>query len=381
MKETLDTLNRFYIKYNCEKEKLPYHLNILDLIHANENAHSRIFMNLLAYCKDKEYPYLKELFHLLGEPFDKLEIKNPAFSAEKYRIDLLIQDISGGYAIIVENKIHGAVDQDGQLASYVKRLEELGFRKQHIYILYLTKSGGTPSEKSLPIDMKKEIDDKYKEINYKQHVLPWLEYYVLPNTVLKEDYLISSIKQYIDYLKGVFHIRKNNDAMNDEIEKWLTSELKLNNDRALSMEILKEKKEQVEEFQKYIDKLQQKHVKAYFTKWKSMLSEKYGNYVIKSNIACESPDNEFFYLGIEKKHLDVSFLIAIGLDNYYEKPYIGLTIRDCSSSKNDTLNKYIVENFEKEDFVNSPRWYLLKEYDFTHIWSEYIKLIDKVLNS
>ena len=37
--------------YNVEKEKLPYHINIIDELHADENAHSRILPN---YCVTKK---------------------------------------------------------------------------------------------------------------------------------------------------------------------------------------------------------------------------------------------------------------------------------------------------------------------------------------
>lgn len=33
--------------YESNKAELPYHINVIDLLHANENAHSRILLQLL----------------------------------------------------------------------------------------------------------------------------------------------------------------------------------------------------------------------------------------------------------------------------------------------------------------------------------------------
>src|ERR1035437_2240650 len=43
----LDFLTEFMKIFNDEKSKLPYHINLIDELHANENAHSRILEKLL----------------------------------------------------------------------------------------------------------------------------------------------------------------------------------------------------------------------------------------------------------------------------------------------------------------------------------------------
>ena len=40
-------INKFKEVYDKEIQKLPYHINLIDELHANENAHSRILEKLL----------------------------------------------------------------------------------------------------------------------------------------------------------------------------------------------------------------------------------------------------------------------------------------------------------------------------------------------
>ena len=49
---------------NAKKKNLPYNINVIDELHANENAHSRILQKLLQY-QDGFYRYriLESLLH------------------------------------------------------------------------------------------------------------------------------------------------------------------------------------------------------------------------------------------------------------------------------------------------------------------------------
>ena len=40
-------LKDFQNTYKCEENLLPYHFNVIDELHANENAHSRILQKIL----------------------------------------------------------------------------------------------------------------------------------------------------------------------------------------------------------------------------------------------------------------------------------------------------------------------------------------------
>jgi len=77
----LDSLSGFYSVYSEEKVKLPYSINLLDELHANENAHSRILSKLLQFpekIKDHTlYPILDLFLKKLEEPFSQLVQHRP----------------------------------------------------------------------------------------------------------------------------------------------------------------------------------------------------------------------------------------------------------------------------------------------------------------
>ncbi|MBQ8958081.1 MAG: hypothetical protein IJ057_06220 [Bacteroidales bacterium] len=50
-----------------ELQKLPFHLNLIDQLHINENAHSRILMHLLSYKNENgKYVFLTSLIDLIS---------------------------------------------------------------------------------------------------------------------------------------------------------------------------------------------------------------------------------------------------------------------------------------------------------------------------
>ena len=51
-------LKDFQNTYEREEKLLPYHFNVIDELHANENAHSRILQKILLYKHKNEYPFL-----------------------------------------------------------------------------------------------------------------------------------------------------------------------------------------------------------------------------------------------------------------------------------------------------------------------------------
>jgi len=95
---------------------------------------------------------------------------NCQVTREDQHIDLLItRDGSDSkYAIIIENKINGAVDQKKQLQTYYRVLRDRGFEDSQIFVCYLTLRGGSPSKDSAG-------STKVHLITFKQHIVSWLE--------------------------------------------------------------------------------------------------------------------------------------------------------------------------------------------------------------
>ena len=105
------------------KLQLPYNFNIIDELHASENAHTRILLKLLSYNKGGVYSYLKSFLSMMndhnpGAGFPMERLGSPYIRFNQEYIDGLIEEPSGAYAVIIENKINWAVDQGAQLKQY-----------------------------------------------------------------------------------------------------------------------------------------------------------------------------------------------------------------------------------------------------------------------
>jgi hypothetical protein len=232
----LDMASDFRRLFEEEKSKLPYSINLLDEIHANENAHSRILRKLLMFSEtvagESRYPVLDLLMKYLGEPFAGLVQFHPVITAEKARIDLLVRDRT--YAIIIENKINGAGDQKEQLQRYVEKLTAAKVSEGSIYVLYLTAAGGSPSESSWPESMRNRFGPRYREIDYRNVVYHFLKGSVLPYVAEKQDstvvqFLRSALHQYVDYLEGRFHYREGERKMREKTRAYLEEKIGLAN--------------------------------------------------------------------------------------------------------------------------------------------------------
>lgn len=274
-------LNEVILK---EKNRLPYSINLIDELHINENAHSRILNVLLQYCNDGHHPiyesFIEHIFNTSISKAQTLKIQSPIFSCEEDRIDLLVKE-AGKYAIIIENKVRGAGDQNSQIERYIDKVHNMGFDSKHIYVMYLTKDGTKEvSESSLTPFAQKELDystdnSRFITINYKEDILPWLEEIVLPSCKLKETLLISAITQYIDFLKGYLNLKPQQivtqNIMNTTVKETLKLEtlaqtLQVNN----NLSILQESIDSI--IQEHVDIIAQEKI---INPLESFLKEKY----------------------------------------------------------------------------------------------------------
>lgn len=185
------------------------HFNIIDELHANENAHTRILASLLSD---------KTILHSFLKTIVKLEDKDIEDAApDQLSIFSDYMDaalISRNFALIIENKIHGAVDQDQQIARYVANMS--GYHNK-IIVMYLTLAGGKPGPDSFPEECTQKCT--LITINYRDHILPWLE--KLP---VSDQLLSSGLIQYTDHLKGLLGQRKTKDPLSD-LKKRLSEKI------------------------------------------------------------------------------------------------------------------------------------------------------------
>ncbi len=215
------------------KRDQPYHLNIIEELHINENAHSRILAKLLQY-KDKEgkYVFLESLLEYIKNKkkqqcdFSKIKIIDPIITQEKKRIDLWVR--TEKWAIIFENKVYDAKDQDAQISRYIaiNRKEE-HYNQDAIYVVYLSSVGNEPDERTWVNEngrsLKKKFQKRYINLSFKFDIISWLKEIKYNPIFEKKDEkpLETALVQYIGYLERLFMLGNEYEELQNFINKQL----------------------------------------------------------------------------------------------------------------------------------------------------------------
>lgn len=213
-----------------EKKRLPYHINVIDELHINENGHSRILEQLLKYQNTKgEYEFLESIVRYIQQKkrvpeFENIVINRPEVTQEIERIDLWVRDSE--YAIIFENKIYNARDQEEQISRYIDKTIEYGYCPNKIFVVYLSRSNSEPDTQSWG-KYKEAFKGRYVNLSFRNDILQWLKEDVLSNIKQKDVFLHSAVLQYIDYLEGLFHLRVTEKPMNMKLDNLIISQLEL----------------------------------------------------------------------------------------------------------------------------------------------------------
>lgn len=280
-KEIYDELfilsQRYDAFYKKVALKLPYHINVIDELYANENAHSRILAKLLQQkTAHNRFEILESFIEYMTEQksatFCKIKIENPIITQETERIDLWIRDKT--YAIIIENKIHYAGDQERQLERYISKTKEKGFIDEQIYVVYLSPRHEEPDFQSWG-ESKDIFNERYLNLSFNYDILKWLNEKVMPNLKLKDVYLRSAIEQYIDHLNGIFDLRTINNKMNMELPNFIKQELELNGTPTENIPKLIAKQQEINKVNDQINLLIKEEEKSIFDKWQKELSVQY----------------------------------------------------------------------------------------------------------
>lgn len=223
--------------YEQKIKELPYRLNVIAELHANENANSRILRGILQYQVNDDYPLFRSFIEMIQNRCDcniSLDVKFPVFTNEESRIDLLIKEKSK-YAIVIENKIWGAVDQDTQIERYVDYVLNCGIPQNRIYVVYLTADGSKKiGDNSLTVQVRKKLrmstykDGRFVCINFKDDILSWLQEIIQLDITKSEPLLCSALTQYVDYLKEIFGLRNEDEIIEKQLEIVAMEKLRIN---------------------------------------------------------------------------------------------------------------------------------------------------------
>lgn len=262
-----------------ERLVLPYHMNIIDELHINENAHSRILYKLLQFINaNGEFEILSSLVRFIQEKshsrsFNDIRIKSPILTQEESRIDLWVRDED--YAIIFENKIYNAADQEAQLSRYIERTKR-EYDLNHIFVVYLSASGKEPDAQSWGI-YQKLFKDRYINLSFRDNIRNWLRNEVVPNLRKKDIFLQSAMDQYIDYLDGLFFKRTFEDKMIMKLDSFIIDHFNLsrfNNDED-KVNALQEAIDNMSEVLEKMTSLRDTYQQNIFNSWKEQTKTRF----------------------------------------------------------------------------------------------------------
>jgi hypothetical protein len=195
----------------------------------HEPKHSK----LLAYFIDpkQEHLYgkvlLKELLKVCKK--EGLEIDTHCeVTNEKDHIDIVVKrraqkaqgesesDNNKNYALIFENKIHGAVNQtgapgtSGQLDTYVEAMKNEEFAYEQIHVFYLPlRADKDPDSKDKDAVIKKVGEKNYKKITFENEILTWLK-----NIAGKEYGKDEGMRDNLNHYKNLISFLINQNKIN-----------------------------------------------------------------------------------------------------------------------------------------------------------------------
>lgn len=380
-RDLLILLVRFGKSYDKEKSKLPYHINLIDELHADENAHSRIFAKLLRYKENNQYPFLEKFLHDVcnfNVIIDKPKVKKVDSCG---RIDIPIFDKN--YVVVIENKVTDkAIDQNnakgGQLARYIDTIKN-DYRRnlEDIFVVYTPKYTREPSDECWiskeNISYKDDFNLRFRSLSYRDVIYPWFKNEILPAIDKENTYLRSAVEQYIDHLEGLFSLRSINKKMNMKLQEFIKIELGLQDKNPEeATEILFEKEIElnnaINQIQQLKGKYQRQIVVNHFEKWEELLRTNYPNLEVIGNKF--ELDKNCINVGVKFSIENQNFAAIIEC-NECSKPniYFGVGRHFVSNKKHQTpifLQKILNDNKldKSEDF-----WYgwnytsLEKAYD------------------
>ena len=198
--EDIEILNRKNLKL---KQKSAEGFNIFStLLKPSDevNLHSKFIYELLNPKGSHQQGYL--FLNLFFQEIKFTPTKDEEFSTyrEKDNIDILIQ--SSTHSIILENKIY-TQDHSSQLSRYIKIIEQEGYSKSDISLIYLTLFGEKPLEQDLDIEVKR--------VSYAKHILDWIKSSIIETEnipILKE-----TLKQYLMLIEELTYQSKKRETV------------------------------------------------------------------------------------------------------------------------------------------------------------------------
>lgn len=373
---SIKLLDDFSVMHSTELSKLPYRLNLLDDLSTNENAHSKFLIRLLQY-----KPALLSFIKFVNEngesfDFDIRSIKHPILTWEKMRIDGLIIE-NNKYAIIIENKIHNAVEQEHQVGRYIEKCKSIGFKIEQIFVLYLTKTENDfQSHQSWGVQYTfEDFKTRYSKLSYRSHILPWLEQY-LKILGKREELIKSALVQYIDHLKHFFNKKEIYTNMNSELQKFLSDELEFTSDKVENVEIVTKKVNELNNLSAQLNELMKSAKYQLFEEWKNQIKDRF-DFDDSQVFFYEDPSHIKSGVKLEFKGYRFSILI----EHNTSSTYFGFGRHDSSEIMYPEIREFLNSIIDKESLKpDNYWWYGWKYTNFRDAFVDFEFLLKVVLD-
>ena len=368
-------------------------INILNELNVDEPDTSLVFANIL---KSKKNVILSKFINdYLSKVGFGFEVKQPVITAEKkYRIDILIEDKD--YAIIIENKLLGAVYQRNQLSRYIKRIENEGYKPEQIFIViipdyytddYLDNIRSSvwklPHDWELPNKQREcawyddyccqcdnSLNIEYEEKNchkpgkncknyknlYKERTIvldnSFSDWFIECSECIdkKEVLLHSALIQFSDYIKIKYNQKQSAEYIM-EMKEFLRSKLvKDSENKETNWKIVHEKLTQINDMKSGLESLKQEISKNMINEWRDNLKE-WG-----WNLSFE--DNKSFWINIKGVHCGCWSGCESGTYNNKDKPFWGLYSEDTINEDQENIINEILSEARFNKSVNKGKGFI-----------------------
>lgn len=347
------------------RTSMPYYINVIDELYINENGHSRILTKLLQYrnCKG-EYEILQSFLDFvkslnISDEFADIRIQAPTITQEKERIDLWVRD--EGYALIFENKVYNAADQEAQLCRYIEKTAKMGYRAEQIYVFYLPQYQHNPDQQTWGNTKNEEqFKSRFAILSFREYILPWLKTEVLPNIRQRDHLLLSALAQYVDYLEGLFKLREIDKPYNMELQDIITKQLGLTPDTSPreQLEVLDKNLSDLNDLQR---QMQQMRSNAYEALFKQYVEKWAAEFVAPQQFTkCRYTEKEYFAVKFISEEKETYVYIGFDGKLYCQIEYDSKLSDEERKIEKNTLLPIIRPTLNKENW-----WCIWRYFDAT----------------
>lgn len=266
-KVTDEFLSKYETVKNSVKNKIGFRFNLLaeQCGSVIENSHTNFLMCLLQYKSQYGYVFLEDFialaeFGIQIEGSSNIEFETEYFGKNENgsagRIDGLIYE-KGVFAIIIENKINRAGNQEEQIKRYIETIlnNQIVSSDEQIFVVFLTRDGVEKPDPNSIACMKEhgicndnKIDNnndvtvisgpRYFACSYSANIVDWLKENIQPSVPQKDIVLNAGLIQYIDYLENELGMGGDYSSLMKSCLEWFAKNIQLEGDIATKNALL-----------------------------------------------------------------------------------------------------------------------------------------------